>query len=204
MGSLKANIGHLQAGSGIAGVIKMVLAMRHGILPRLLHLDEPTPHVDWSSGAVELLTDNQEWPETGHPRRAGVSSFGGSGTNAHVILEEAPEPDPDTPSGPDPEGEAVPSVFAAGGVMPWVVSGRGVEGLAGQAGRLAAFVESAGEDVRPEDLAWSLAATRAAFEHRAVILGTEIPQLADNLATMASDGTAPGAVSGSFDAVPDG
>ncbi|WP_425264334.1 ketoacyl-synthetase C-terminal extension domain-containing protein, partial [Streptomyces bungoensis] len=166
---MKSNIGHTQAAAGIAGVMKMVLAMQYGVLPRTLHVDEPTPHVDWSAGAVSLLTEPMEWPRVdGRPRRAGVSSFGISGTNAHVVLEEAPG------GVPEPEGEGVPPVFAAGGVVPWVVSGRGVEGLAGQAARLAGFVESAGEDVRPVDVAWSLAATRAAFEHRAVILGREV------------------------------
>ncbi|MEW2157958.1 type I polyketide synthase [Streptomyces sp. NPDC007189] len=205
MGSLKANIGHLQASSGVAGVIKMVLAMRHGVLPKLLHLDEPTPHVDWSSGAVELLTDNQPWPDTGRPRRAGVSSFGGSGTNAHVVLEQAPEPDSEATeeTGPD-DRAATPAVFAAGSTVPWLVSGRGPEGLAGQAGRLAAFAESADETVRPVDVAWSLAATRAALEHRAVVLGTDRPELAAVLGTLASQGTAPGAITGTFDAVPDG
>ncbi|WP_190154549.1 type I polyketide synthase, partial [Streptomyces humidus] len=203
-GSLKSNIGHLQAGSGVAGVIKMVLAMHHGVLPKLLHLDEPTPHVDWSSGAVELLTENQEWPETGRPRRAGVSSFGGSGTNAHVILEEAPEADPGTQDRETTDDTAAP-VFATEGLVPWVVSGRGGEGLAGQAGRLAASVESAGEDVRPVDVAWSLAATRAAFENRAVVLGTERDELVAQLSDLAGNaGTAPGAVTGSFDVVPDG
>ncbi len=199
MGSLKANIGHLQASSGVAGVIKMVMAMRHGVLPRLLHLDEPTPHVDWSSGAVALPTDNQPWPETSRPRRAGVSSFGGSGTNAHVVLEEAPEaPEPEAAPEPEP-------VFAAGGVVPWVVSGRGQEGLAGQAGRLAAFASEAGEGIRPVDVAWSLAATRAALEHRAVALGTGHTELGGILHTLAAQGgTAPGVVTGSFDAEPDG
>ncbi|MEU6085095.1 type I polyketide synthase [Streptomyces sp. NPDC047108] len=215
LGALKSNIGHLQASSGVAGVIKMVLAMRHGVLPRVLHLDEPTPHVDWSTGAVELLTQNQDWPETGRPRRVGVSSFGGSGTNAHVILEQAPapnrekEPDPETDAEPEsgapqPTGDVVAPVFAAGGPVPWVVSGRGGEGLTGQAVRLASYVESTGEGVRPVDVAWSLAATRAALENRAVVMGAARSELVEGLGALTSGRMTPGLVSGSFDVAPDG
>ncbi|MBN0049392.1 hypothetical protein JS756_36215, partial [Streptomyces actuosus] len=144
--------GHTQAASGVAGVMKMVLAMQHGVLPRTLHVDEPTPHVDWSAGAVSLLTEPVEWPGVeGRPRRAGVSSFGISGTNAHVVLEEAPAVSESAGSvGSAGSGVSVGcggpvGVFGVGGVVPWVVSGRGREGLAGQAGRLAAFAESVGE-----------------------------------------------------------
>ncbi|WP_055525764.1 type I polyketide synthase [Streptomyces graminilatus] len=207
LGSLKSNIGHLQASSGVAGIIKMVFAMHHGVLPRLLHLDEPTAHVDWSSGAVELLAENQQWPDTGRPRRAGVSSFGGSGTNAHVVLEQAPEPEEsrtDAVQVPEAADDDAGPVFSGNGVVPWVVSGRGAEGLAGQAGRLVSFVESASDGVRPVDVAWSLAATRTAFEHRAVVLGTERNELVDGLRALTSETTSPGTVTGSFDAAPDG
>ncbi|WP_244163043.1 type I polyketide synthase, partial [Streptomyces bungoensis] len=135
IGSVKSNIGHTQTASGLAGVMKMVLAMRHGLVPGTLHVDAPSSHVDWSAGAVSLVTDAVEWPHVeGRPRRAGVSSFGISGTNAHVVLEEAPGGVPESGGVEQPD-----PVFAVGGVVPWVVSGRGVEGLAGQAGRLAAF-----------------------------------------------------------------
>ncbi|WP_302479519.1 ketoacyl-synthetase C-terminal extension domain-containing protein, partial [Streptomyces sp. 8P21H-1] len=155
LGSIKSNIGHTQAAAGVAGVIKMVLAMRHGALPKSLHIDQPSTHVDWEAGAVRLLTEETAWPETTRPWRAGVSSFGLSGTNAHVILEQ-PEPQP--LEEPVTEPEVTP------GVVPWPVSARTEEALPGQLERITAL------DARPLDLGYSLVTGRSVFEHRAVLL----------------------------------
>ncbi|MGW1077631.1 type I polyketide synthase, partial [Streptomyces sp. NPDC002537] len=173
LGSVKSNIGHTSAAAGVAGVIKMVQAMRHGVLPKTLHADEPTPHVDWSSGAVELLTEPVEWTTPdGRPRRAAVSAFGISGTNTHVILEEF-RPDPEEEPEPSPEPLTVTaSATASGltaGVVPWVLSGRSDAALRAQAVRLAA----APGERELLDTGYSLATTRAALEHRAVVLATD-------------------------------
>ncbi|WP_254896620.1 type I polyketide synthase [Amycolatopsis sp. Hca4] len=153
LGSVKSNIGHTQAASGVAGVMKMVLAMRHGVVPRTLHVTEPSSHVDWSSGALELLTEPAAWPSVDRPRRAAVSSFGASGTNAHVILEEAPA-----------EPVATEARPVEAGVVPWVVSAKTREALAEQVARVR---DCAGD---PVDVGFSLATTRSVFEHRAVLL----------------------------------
>nr|QGA89386.1 type I polyketide synthase [Streptomyces conglobatus] len=168
LGSVKSNIGHTQAAAGVAGIIKMVMAMRHGVLPRTLHVDEPSPHVDWTAGAVELLTEQRGWPETGAPRRAGVSSFGVSGTNAHVILEGVPAPEPvATVPGDDSSGDE-----AADGAVPWVLSARSEGALRAQAGRLASFV-SGRPELRSVDLGHSLVTTRSTFRHRSVVLAQD-------------------------------
>ncbi|MET8170802.1 SDR family NAD(P)-dependent oxidoreductase, partial [Streptomyces sp. NPDC005329] len=167
LGSVKSNLGHTQAAAGVAGVIKMVLALNAGELPRTLHVDEPSTHVDWSAGAVELLTEARAWPESGAPRRAGVSSFGVSGTNAHVIIEEAPAATA-VPSGTDPVRSAGP--------VPWLVSGRTEEALRAQVDRLRAFVTEH-PDADPADIGLSLATGRAALAHRVAVVGEHTDEL---------------------------
>ncbi|WP_239142044.1 type I polyketide synthase, partial [Plantactinospora endophytica] len=162
LGSVKSNIGHTQAAAGVAGVIKMVLAMRNGLLPRTLHADVPTPEVDWSAGDVRLLTEARPWQRNGHPRRAGISSFGMSGTNAHAILEEYTEP-ADTPAIVPPK-ELLPAV-------PLVVSASSPDALRQQAARLADLL--AREDVVMGDVASSLVRTRGVLSERAVVVATD-------------------------------
>ncbi|MGA6227242.1 SDR family NAD(P)-dependent oxidoreductase, partial [Streptomyces umbrinus] len=178
LGSLKSNIGHTQAAAGVAGVIKMVMAMRSGVLPRTLHVDEPSPHVDWSTGAVQLLTRARPWERDGRLRRAGVSSFGISGTNAHLILEEAPETE-STEGSEEAEGSGSPALP----VVPWVLSARTGEALRAQAAQLAAHV--AGRDLDLVDVAYSLATTRAVLEHRAVVVGADMAELVGGLGAVA-------------------
>ncbi|WP_425587942.1 type I polyketide synthase, partial [Streptomyces marokkonensis] len=176
LGSVKSNIGHTAAAAGVAGVIKMVMAMREGVLPRTLHVDEPTRAVDWSTGAVELLTADREWPATGHPRRAGISAFGVSGTNAHVVLEQA-----------DTETRPAPSPAPQGTLVPWTVSAKSPAALRAQAARLHTFLTSdAGEPVSAPDVSRSLLATRALFDHRAVVIGSDDKELLSRLAEFAS------------------
>ncbi|MBP8539160.1 type I polyketide synthase, partial [Streptomyces sp. MK37H] len=189
LGSVKSNIGHTQAAAGAAGVIKMVMAMRHGVLPSTLHADEPSPHIDWSSGAVELLTEPVEWARGERLRRAGVSSFGISGTNAHVILEEAPAVEA---GGERPVSDAPVLVT---GTVPWVVSGKSEVGLRGQAARLAGY-EGGGSLA---DVGWSLVASRAALECRSVVLAGDRDAAVSGLGAVAEGVPAAGVVSGVAD-----
>ncbi|MGC5346835.1 type I polyketide synthase [Streptomyces sp. DT171] len=214
LGALKSNIGHTQAASGVAGVIKTVLALRHGVMPRTLHADEPSPHVDWSTGDIELLTEPHDWPDTGAPRRAAVSAFGFSGTNVHAILEEAPA-DPagatdsaDTPADTaDTEltAEATAGDPAPSPTLPWVLSARTAQALTGQAVRLREQLrdsDSGGGGDRPDplDIGFSLATGRTPFEYRAVLLGSGPEGPLDALDALARGEDHPGLVRGVTDA----
>nr|WP_172387677.1 type I polyketide synthase [Streptomyces sp. MNP-20] len=181
LGSLKSNIGHTQAAAGVGGVIKMVLALQHGVLPRTLHVDTPSSHVDWSTGAVNLLTERREWPVTGEPRRAAVSSFGISGTNAHLVLEQAPEAE----DAAQEERVPLPAV-------PLVLSGRTPEALAAQARQLLAAVDS----LDPLDAGFALATTRTAFEQRAAVVAKDQEGLLAGLRAIAGGGAGSGVVRG--------
>ena len=188
LGSVKSNIGHTQAAAGVAGVIKMVMAMRHGVVPPTLHVDRPSSHVDWSAGHVQLAADAMAWPEAGRPRRAGVSSFGISGTNAHVIVEQGPEVEVGLPVR---GGSPVLGLS----VVPVVVSARSVGGLRGQAGRLCEFVRS-DSGVRVVDVALSSVVSRSVFEHRAVVLARDRGELVEGLAALAEGRSHPCVVTG--------
>ncbi|MER7708864.1 SDR family NAD(P)-dependent oxidoreductase, partial [Kitasatospora sp. NPDC097605] len=182
LGALKSNIGHTQAASGVAGVIKTVMAMRHGVLPRTLHADERSEKIDWSAGAVELLTEARPWPRTGAPRRAGVSAFGVSGTNVHLILEQAPEGAEEPASAP-----------GGGAVVPWVLSAKSPAALRAQAWRLREHV-AASPELSPVDVGHSLATGRTAFEYRAAVVGRDVEELLRGLESLAdghSDGVRP-------------
>ncbi len=206
LGSIKSNIAHAQAAAGVAGVIKIVQAMRHGVLPRTLHADELSPHVDWSSGDIELLREAVAWERNGSPRRAGVSSFGISGTNAHVILEEAPRGEGAAasdigqgnahPSAVDGAGEAgVAGSVAESGVLPFLVSAASGEALAGQAGRLRSFVEG-GLDLDLLGVGGALALRRASLSHRAVVVGGDREDLLRGLSAVERGELDDGVISG--------
>ncbi|MFF0390307.1 SDR family NAD(P)-dependent oxidoreductase [Kitasatospora sp. NPDC004615] len=184
LGSLKSNIGHTQAAAGVGGVIKTVLAMRHGTVPPTLHAQDPSPQIDWAAGAVRLVTANTPWPETGRPRRAAVSSFGVSGTNGHVVLEQADEPVLEQAAEP-----------AAPAVLPWVLSGRTAQALRAQAARLRDHLD-AHPGPGPAEVGHALATTRAAHEHRAVLIGTRPDEFRAGLDALAAGLDAPGLVLG--------
>ncbi|MFB8240332.1 SDR family NAD(P)-dependent oxidoreductase, partial [Kitasatospora purpeofusca] len=186
LGSLKSNIGHTQAAAGVGGIIKTVLAMRHGTVPPTLHAQDPSPQIDWTAGAVRLVTANTPWPETGRPRRAAVSSFGVSGTNGHVVLEQADEPVLDQDAAP---------AAAAPAVLPWVLSGRTAEALRAQAARLRDHLD-AHPGPGPAEVGHALATTRAAHEHRAVLIGTRPEEFRAGLDALAAGRPAPGLVLG--------
>ncbi|MER5363543.1 beta-ketoacyl synthase N-terminal-like domain-containing protein, partial [Streptomyces sp. NPDC002785] len=185
LGSIKSNIGHTQAAAGVAGIIKMVMAMRHGVLPKTLHVDEPSSEIDWQAGAVELLTEAVDWPETGRPRRAGVSSFGISGTNAHTIIEQAPA-----------EPVAGTTAAAALPFVPWPLSAMGQDALRDQAHRLRDHLLST-DGLDCVDVGHSLATGRAAFEDRAVLVAQDRDGFLRALAALAADEPATSVVRGS-------
>ncbi|GAA2661054.1 type I polyketide synthase [Paractinoplanes durhamensis] len=181
LGSLKSNLGHTQAAAGVAGLIKMVQALRHGMLPATLHVDEPTSQVDWSAGAVSLLTEARPWTLTDRPRRAGISAFGVSGTNAHIVLEEAP------PAEPEPEGRSAPdrpAVFAGPRPVTWMVSGRDRQSLRAQAARLHDHLEGR-PDLDPLAVEQALVSTRTAFDSRGVVVAADRDGLLHGFAAMA-------------------
>jgi acyl transferase domain-containing protein/acyl carrier protein len=173
LGSLKSNIGHAQAAAGVGAVIKMTQAIRHGVLPRTLHVDEPTPHIDWTATPLTLLSEQAPWPVTDRPRRAAISSFGIGGTNAHLVLEEPPA------AGPDESGERPHAPATA-----LLVSARTADTLRDQAARILSFVEEHPE-VEPVDLAHALATSRTVFDHRAVLVTTGRADLLSGLDTLA-------------------
>ncbi|GAB1820559.1 SDR family NAD(P)-dependent oxidoreductase [Herbidospora sp. RD11066] len=198
LGSLKSNIGHSQAAAGVGGVIKVVQAIRHGLLPRTLHIDEPSPYVNWSSGEVELLTKAREWPASEGLRRAGVSAFGVSGTNAHVIIEQAPAtPEPVRPTAPGEQAEPDRSSGGANlgvtGLLPWAISARTPEALRAQAARLADFV-TAEHDLAV--VASSLVRTRALLDERAVVVGSTQADLVAGLRALAAGESSASVVTG--------
>jgi acyl transferase domain-containing protein len=186
LGSVKSNIGHTQAAAGVAGVIKTVLALRHGVLPKTLHADEASSHVDWSAGAVRLLTEARPWPEQGRPRRAAVSAFGISGTNAHVILEQAPEP--------EPAEDAAETDAEPGAPVAWLLSGRTEAAVRDQAARLHTYVTSQA-DASPAEVAAGLAA-RTRFDHRTAVVGADRAELLAAVAAVGRGEPTPLAVSG--------
>jgi acyl transferase domain-containing protein len=183
---VKSNIGHTQAAAGVAGIIKMIMSMRHGIMPRTLHIDQPSTHVDWTTGAVELLTEPRTWNPHQHPRRAAISSFGISGTNAHIIIEEVPTEDP-TP--------AVVRTDTSAPVVPWVLSAKTRSAMAAQARELYARLLSR-PDLDTQDVAYSLATSRSALEYRTAVVGSDRAELLEGVKALAEQGMEADAVGG--------
>ncbi len=183
LGSLKSNIGHTQAAAGVAGVIKMVKALEHDVLPRTLHAEEPSPHIDWSEGGVSLLSEPVPWLRSERIRRAGVSSFGISGTNAHLIVEQAPVPE----RSPEFEQNFSPDAARAAGqlhteqqTLPFLLSAKTTDALRSQAKRLRSYL-AAHQEIPPARVASTLALHRACLEHRAVAIAAAGDGLADSL-----------------------
>ncbi|MFD1666684.1 type I polyketide synthase, partial [Streptomyces calvus] len=190
LGSVKSNISHTQAAAGVAGIIKMVMAMRHDLLPRTLHVDRPSTHVDWTEGAVRLLTEPVPWPRRDNaPRRAGVSSFGLSGTNAHTVIEEAPAEEAPAEAPPADDAPDTPAVEP--GALPWLLSGRTLDALRAQADRLLTHLRDLPGLTAP-DTARTLATTRAAFEHRAAFTAADRDTALAALAALADGEDTPG------------
>ncbi|KPI22406.1 6-deoxyerythronolide-B synthase, NADPH:quinone reductase, partial [Actinobacteria bacterium OK074] len=224
LGSVKSNIGHTQAAAGVAGIIKMVLAMRHGVLPRTLHADAPSPHIDWTGTDLRLLTAEEPWPrQDDRPRRAAVSSFGISGTNAHLIVEEAPappEPTADEGARSATPDAAVRSTTATGGgaagetgktgetaverPLPWVISARSRAALTAQAQRLLTHLDHLDDELdagtglltAPARIGRALVTTRSTFEHRAVVTGRTLQDLRTGLTALATGEPHPNTVTG--------
>ncbi|WP_220182696.1 type I polyketide synthase, partial [Streptomyces reniochalinae] len=180
LGSIKSNIGHAQAAAGVAGVIKMVMAMRHGVLPQTLHAEEPSPHVDWSAGTVELLTEARQWTTSDRPRRAGISSFGIAGTNAHVVVEQVDEP-------------AAVEAVAAPPVVPWLVSAATAEGVSAQASKLLTHLDTEADAAA----VGAALVSRTVLEHRAVVVGADRAELIEGLRALAAGEVCAGVVAGS-------
>ncbi|HET9931100.1 MAG TPA: type I polyketide synthase, partial [Polyangiaceae bacterium] len=199
LGSLKSNIGHTQAAAAVGSVIKMVMAMQHELLPKTLHAGTPSPHVDWSSGSIALLTETRPWKRTGRPRRCGVSAFGVSGTNGHVILEEAPAEPNETESEP-PSSLATTRLEHAQRapwqlrLLPCVLSGKTESALRERAAALAASWEKRPE-WRLRDVASSLT-SRANFKHRAVLFASDEGGALEALRALAEGSTPSSAFSG--------
>ncbi|MFF1480705.1 type I polyketide synthase [Streptomyces sp. NPDC058301] len=195
VGTVKSQLGHTLAAAGLAGIVRTVMALRHGELPPTLHTDTPSPHIDWDGGPLALLTRRTPWPGTGRPRRSGVSASGITGTHAHVILEQAPEPEPEPESETEPESEPQAAPRRAPAALPLALSGAGEGALRAQAARLRAFL-AAGHEPDLADVGLSLAVTRSALGHRAVVLGEDRAELVAGLDALARGAAAARVVTG--------